>query len=194
MKKIMMIAVCITASQFLFAQPSNVHLGVKAGLNVASMNVDGGTDLSSRVSLNVGGLAHIHITHHFAVQPEIYFSGQGGKNNDGTLKLDYLNIPLLMQYMAGNGFRLETGPQLGILLAAQDKAGDVKINVKNTMNGADFSWAFGAGYQFPGSGFGADARYNLGISDVSSGTGKFENRVFSVGVFYQFMHDDARKH
>jgi Outer membrane protein beta-barrel domain len=189
MKKIMMIAVCITASQFLFAQSSNVHWGLKAGLNVASLSADN-TDYDSRVSFYAGGLAHIHVTHHFALQPEVYFSGQGAKNGGSTVKLGYLNIPLLAQYMTGNGFRLETGPQLGILLSAQQKTGDVKIDIKSSLNGADFSWAFGAGYQFPGTGVGVDARYNLGINEINS---TIKNRVFAVGLFYQFM-DDMHKH
>ncbi|MDP4264552.1 MAG: porin family protein [Bacteroidota bacterium] len=188
MKKIMLIAVCITAGGLLFAQPSNVVLGIKGGVNVASLNVENGVDYNSRASFYAGGLAHIHLTSNFALQPELYFSGQGGKSGSTILKLGYLNIPLLLQYMAGNGFRLQTGPQLGILLSAQSKNGNVKIDVKDNLDAVDFTWAFGASYQFPGSGAGLDARYNLGISNVNSGGNNIQNRVFSLGLFYQFMN------
>src|SRR6476660_6239978 len=113
MKKLFMIAVCVTASGFLFAQPPDVHFGLKGGVNIASLNVENGVDFNSRASLYIGGLAHIHVSPHFAVQPELYYSGQGGKDGGETVRLGYLNIPVLLQYMAGNGFRLQTGPQLG---------------------------------------------------------------------------------
>lgn len=193
MKKIVLIIACMATSAFVFSQSAKAYFGVKGGINVASLNVENGVDLNSRASFYAGGLAHIHVSRQFAVQPELYFSGQGGKNSSTTLKLDYLNIPLLLQYMTGGGFRLQTGPQLGLLLSAQTKTGDIKENVKSSINSTDFSWAFGAGYQFPGSGAGIDARYNLGVSDVSSGSGNWQNRVFSVGLFYQFMNGNGRK-
>ena len=35
-----------------------------------------------------------------------------------ALRLNYINVPVL-QYMFGDGFRLQTGPQLGILTNAK---------------------------------------------------------------------------
>ena len=124
------------------------------------------------------------------VQPELVFSMQGGEDESENmkLKLNYINIPVLAQYMTNEGFRLQTGPQLGILTSAESKFGDVEIDSDDDVSTADFSWVFGAGYLFR-SGFGIDARYNLGISNISDNE-SFEarNRVFQVGVFYQFMH------
>lgn len=169
------------------AQRTDAYFGVKAGLNIASLNVENGVDYNSLASAHVGALAHIHITTHFAVQPELFLSGQGGKDGSEKLKLLYLNLPLLLQYMAGSGFRLYTGPQLGVLLAAKDKTGNVEVDFKDQLKSVDFSWAFGAGYQFPGSGLGIDTRYNLGISNINDGSPVVQNRVFAVGIFYQFM-------
>jgi hypothetical protein len=167
------------------------HFGVKAGINAASVNVNPGQDLESKIGLHVGGLAHIHISQHFAIQPELVFSMQGGQNEDNDdvkLKLNYINIPVLAQYMFKDGFRLQTGPQIGILLSSEVKINDVEIDVDDTYKNIDFSWAFGAGYLFK-SGFGVDARYNLGISDITeTDANKAKNSVFQVGVFYQFMH------
>jgi len=190
MKKLFMIAVCVTASGFLFAQPPDVHFGLKGGVNIASLNVENGVDFNSRASFYIGGLAHIHVSPHFAVQPELYYSGQGGKDGGETVRLGYLNIPVLLQYMAGNGFRLQTGPQLGILLKAEDELDNVTVNIKDNLKTVDFSWAFGASYQFPGSGLGVDARYNLGISNISEGgPNNIQNRVLALGLFYQFMNN-----
>ncbi len=178
----------------LAVSAQQTHFGLKAGVNIAGANVSPGDDYSSKAGLHVGGLAHIHLNKNFALQPEVVYSMQGGKRDDDTkLKLNYINIPLLVQYMTDNGFRLQTGPQLGLLVSAKTEVGDVEVNRKDNFTSTDFSWAFGAGYLFP-EGFGLDARYNLGISDVwDASTAKIKNSVFQLGVFYQFMHGNASK-
>jgi len=166
------------------------HFGIKAGVNFSSVAVNDGADYEGKTGVHLGGLAHIHINPHFALQPELVFSMQGGQDDaeNTKLKLNYVNIPLLAQYMTADGFRLQTGPQLGILTSAKQKFGDVEVDAGDDVSTVDFSWAFGAGYLFH-SGFGIDARYNLGISNISDNE-SFEarNRVFQLGLFYQFMH------
>ncbi|WP_276504648.1 porin family protein [Terrimonas pollutisoli] len=177
----------------LFVSAQETHFGLKAGLNVSSVNVSPGGDYDSKAGLHVGGLAHIHISRHFALQPEVVYSMQGGKVDDVKLKLNYINIPLLAQYMVDNGFRLQTGPQLGLLVSSKREAGDVEVNLEDNFSTVDFSWAFGMGYLFP-AGFGVDARYNLGINDIyEPGAAKLKNSVFQVGFFYQFMHNAAKR-
>ncbi len=182
------------AASFVVAQET--HWGVKAGVNISSVAIDGGDDYASKAGFHVGGLAHIHLNKNWALQPEAVFSTQGGKdddNDDIKLKLNYINIPLLVQYMTADGFRLQTGPQLGILLSAESKIGDIETDVNDDLSTIDFSWSFGAGYLFP-SGFGIDARYNHGISNISDDeTFEARNRVFQVGLFYQFMRGKGRR-
>ena len=95
--------------------------------------------------------------------------------------------------MINDGFRLQTGPQLGFLVGAESKVGDVEVDQKDNYSTIDFSWTFGAGYLFP-SGFGVDARYNHGISNISDVNAvEVRNRVFQFGLFYQFMHQNKTK-
>src|SRR2546423_9853740 len=188
MKNIFLFFLFLLISFFSMAQRNDVHFGIKGGLNIASLNVENGVDFNSRASFYLGGLAHIHVSPHFAVQPELYYSGQGGKDANEQVKLGYINIPVLLQYMAGNGFRLQTGPQLGILISAKDELNNVEADIKNSFKTVGFDWAFGISYQFPGSGFGADARYNLGISNINEGSQAVQNRVVALGLFYQFMN------
>lgn len=185
MKKLLCIlSVCTLITATAGAQ--HTQFGLKAGLNVSSVAVTGADDLDSKAGLHVGGLAHIHLNRHFALQPEVVYSMQGGKTNNSELKLNYINIPLLAQYMLNDGFRLQTGPQLGFLTMAKSKVNDLEVNRKDDYAGVDFSWAFGAGYIFP-QGWGIDARYNLGITNVSDNNAfEARNRVFQVGLFYQF--------
>jgi maltoporin len=192
MKKCFFItAVIVLTSSTLWGQET--HFGIKAGLNSSSVKISDGEDFDSKVGFHVGGLAHIHIARHFAVQPEIMYSTQGGKDGDEKLKLNYVNIPVLAQYMFDEGFRLQTGPQLGFLTTAKQKIGNVEIDIKDDLSSIDFSWVFGASYLCR-QGLGIDARYNLGISNISEDN-SFEarNRVFQVGLFYQFMHSRKGK-
>jgi len=172
-----------------FAQQT--HFGLKAGINSSSVKISNGDDYDGKIGLHVGGLAHIHVSNHFAIQPELVYSMQGGKGNgDSKLNLDYINIPVLFQYMFDGGFRLQTGPQIGFLASAKSKNGNVTVDVDDDLASTDFSWTFGASYLFPGAdGLGADVRYNVGISNISDNNAfEAHNNVIQLGVFYQFMH------
>lgn len=166
----------------------NTQFGIKGGINIASIDVEGGNDIDSKVAGHLGVLAHIHVTRHFAVQPEMVFSMQGGKEGNLTAKQNFINIPVLLQYMTGSGFRLQTGPQLGFLVSAENEVGDHEVNVKDQLNTMDLSWSFGAGY-LTRSGFGVDARYNHGLTNTNEAeTPVAKQRVWQLGVFYQFRH------
>lgn len=167
--------------------------GLKAGYNSSSVKIKDGTDYDAKSGFHFGGLAHIHLNKNFAVQPELIFSTQGGEQPGSALRLNYLNIPVALQFMAGEGFRLQTGPQLGFLLSAELKFGDVEVDVDDAYSTADFSWMFGAGYLFS-SGLGIDVRYNLGIGNISDDS-DFEarNRVLQAGLFYQFGGGTKKK-
>jgi hypothetical protein len=187
MKNFFVAVIILATGLMIHAQRTDAYLGLKVGLNVASLNVENGVDYNSIVSAHAGGLAHIHVAPHFAIQPELFLSGQGGERSNDKVKLIYLNLPVLFQYMVGDGFRLHTGPQLGILLSGKEKIGNVEYDIKDVLNTAEFGWEFGAGYQFPGSGLGLDARYTVGLTDITEGSSDIQNRVFAVGLFYQFM-------
>ncbi len=190
MKTVFALILITAISLATHAQRADAYWGLKAGLNVASLNVEDGKDLNSIVSAHVGGLVHLHVSPHFAIQPELFLSGQGGADDGDKVKLIYLNLPVLFQYMAGNGIRLHTGPQLGVLLSAKEKIGNAEYDVDDAFDNIDFGWEFGIGYQFPGSGVGLDARYTVGLTDITeSSSSDVQNRVFGIGIFYQFMNN-----
>jgi hypothetical protein len=189
-KKVFFIAVMVSGSLLLKAQ-THVELGLKGGLNVATLSsASFNSSIDPRISFNIGGLAHIHLSKEFAIQPELLFSGQGAQQTISGVayrtNLNYLQIPVLLQYMIGKGLRLETGAQFGALVGAKNEVGNSEADVKNAYKAVDVAWVFGAGY-LTNSGFGLDARYNLGLANINDvGSAKINNRVFSVGVFYQF--------
>jgi len=166
----------------------SVNIGVKGGLNV--YNVTNNSEFNSKAGLHLGLLGHVHLNQKWALQPEIMYSSQGAKYGESSnrLNLDYLNVPVLFQYMFDNGFRLQAGPQLGILVNANTKVGENKIDVKDDFKNIDFGVSFGGSYVHPPSGFGIDARYNLGLTDISNSSTEHRNNGFQLGVFYLFNH------
>ena len=195
MKKILVIVAVLAISVSSFAQ---VKFGAKVGVNFANGTGDDFEDTDMRTSVLFGGFARFALSDKIAFQPELLYSGQGVKESyseegmdvDGTLKLDYLNIPLMFKYYAGSGFNIQAGPQVGFLMSAKYKmeAGgeSADIDVKDEMKGLDFGLNIGLGYDLE-SGIGIDARYGLGLSNVADydeADGK--NNVISLAVSYTF--------
>src|SRR4030095_265233 len=122
MKTILFAILLLSLSVLTRAQ--DTHFGIKAGMNVSSLDVKDGGDSESRVGVHIGGLAHVHLSPHFGVQPELVFSQQGGESGNTKWKINYLDIPVIFQYMTGTGFRFQTGPQLGFAVSSEVKDGD----------------------------------------------------------------------
>jgi hypothetical protein len=189
MKKISLFFCALLSATLLLAQ--NATLGLKAGLNIANISANGNNDWGSKSGFHGGLLAHVHLAPSLALQPEVVYSSQGAKyttgdGNEHTLSLNYVNIPLQLQYMFDNGFRLQTGPQVGFLAGVKDKVGDAETGyfTSQDFKTVDFSWSAGLGY-LTYSGIGIDGRYNFGISDINNaGSNVLKNNVFQLGLFY----------
>lgn len=184
MKKSIVFGAFLLLFSSVFAQAPHVKFGVKGGLNVATLT---NANMDSRTGFHAGAFSHIHVTNHFALQPEVLYSQQGAKLPGGaTQRINYVNVPVVGQYMFGNGARLQTGPQVGFLTNSKTTSGNNDNSNTNAYKSADFSWTFGAGYLLPGVGLGIDARYNLGLTDIAKSNSDIKNSVWQVGLFYQF--------
>ncbi len=171
------------------AEAQEVNLGIKGGVNL--YNIAGDSDFTMRSGLHVGLLGHIHFTDQYALQPELMLSTQGTaiRNTDTWVDLSYLNIPVLFQYMFNNGLRLQAGPQLGLLLNSQERTGRVSVDINDEIATIDVGVSVGASYVHTASGFGVDARYNHGLTNINKATDDIHtNRGFQVGVFYLLGH------
>lgn len=169
-------------------QAQHANIGVKGGFNGYTIMGDNSSGFDPIPGYHFGLLGHFHMDRPIALQPEIVFSTQGtlDKNNgNAKLNLNYVNIPLLIQYMHDNGFRLQAGPQLGILASAKSGSTDVKSNFKNY----DLGISAGISYVKPSTGFGYDIRYNHGLSNINASDAvKSYNRGLQIGFFYLFQH------
>lgn len=165
---------------------AQVSVGAKGGLNLSSLS---GLDIDNYKSkallgFHVGGFATFNIVRHFAIQPELLYSSQGGTIENGDfrrdVKLNYFNIPVMFKVLTNSGLYFEAGPQIGFRtgdLDTQDIEGDIKKS--------DFSMAGGIGFQPTKSAFGLGARYNVGMGKTGniSRDNNFNNADFKNGVF-----------
>lgn len=169
------------------ANAQHINIGVKGGINSYDIHTDNSSSFDSRTGLHIGLIGHIHINDQFGFQPELVYSMQGAKTNNSDINLDYINVPLIVQYMFDNGFRIQAGPQLGLLLNAN--TGNNSSDISDDFKAFDVGLSFGAGYIHPPSGFGIDLRYNLGLSDITENSSvKATNGGLQFGVFYLFGH------
>ncbi len=203
MKKTMKFLVGLTAAILITglasAQHGNspaghVNFGIKGGINLYDVHHDNSTKYTMATGFHFGVLGHIHFNSQFAFQPEIVFSNQGAKYTDENVNtkyiLDYINVPVLFQYMFDNGFRLQAGPQVGFLINAKSKNDNDISDIKDDINPIDFGLSIGASYIFPPTGFGIDARYNLGLTNINQSNSVYStNRGLQLGIFYIFGYN-----
>jgi len=180
----------IASAQHGNSPAGHVNFGIKGGLNFYNINNDDNTKYDQRTAFHFGLLGHIHLNTHFAIQPEIVYSEEGAKNGSINYNLDYINIPVLFQYMFDNGFRLQAGPQLGFLVSAKSKDNDDVTDIKNDLTSIDSGISIGVSYVVPATGFGVDLRYNLGLLNINENSSvSSTNRGLQLGVFYIFGYN-----
>jgi hypothetical protein len=189
----LMTAILITgvaSAQHGNAPAGHISLGIKGGVNVYNVHNDNDIKYDPRTGYHFGLLGHIHLDNQLAIQPEIVYSAQGAKIGDTKYNLDYINVPVLLQYMFDNGFRLQAGPQAGFLLSAKSKYNNTTTDNKEDLKPIDLCVSIGASYVVPSTGFGIDARYNLGLNNINkNSTVNSTNRGLQLGVFYIFGHN-----
>lgn len=195
MKKISLFLMGIVCALGSVAQ-TKPQLAIKAGLNISNLKVENYDDLDSRLGLHAGLTAHIHLAPQWALQPELLYSQEGGDmrlsaNRNVKIKNDYINIPLMLQYMFDNGFRIEAGPQLGFLVNSKLKdQNSATADAKDVFKSTNTSLGFGLNY-LSYSGLGIGGRYNLGLTDIGTGSREIKNNTFQISLFY--MLDPAHK-
>ncbi|WP_316633810.1 porin family protein [uncultured Flavobacterium sp.] len=212
MKKSMLILCTLFLSVTVIAQTQKVKLGVKAGLNLSSLTFDESElNSSTKAGFTTGLMVEIPLAKNFSLQPELLYSQQGTKtsfsdidvtnsNFRSTIKLNYLNIPIMLKYYVIEGLSVQVGPQLGILLKANNKYQDNflgyenqdSFDLKDYSTGVDTSVNLGLGYQLKNK-FYTDLRYNISYSNVfKEGDANhfinkdMKNRVFqiTIGCFF----------
>lgn len=182
------------------AMAQNKGAGFKIGVNFAELNVDTGDvdfSLDRRTGLIAGIFYQLPIAPHVSIQPEFFYSQKGAKITEdgveGTLKLDYFDVPVLLKYdstTAGNSpFNLFAGPSFGFRhrARAKDALGLADEDIREDIERIDVGLVFGAGIEVRY--FILDGRYQMGLSTVNKNDTadfKLKNRVFSILAGFRF--------
>ena len=177
---------------------AQTSFGLKGGITAANMKFSNSgisVSMTTKIGFYAGAFADVSVSDNFAIQPEVFYSllgakaksvgGEGGGKDD----LSYISLPVLAKYKK-DGFSAFLGPQVNFLVSAKEKldgsssSEDFKDQVKST----EIAGVLGVGYTLV-DGFGFDARYQLGLSDISkddASEGSIKNNAFLVGIHYRF--------
>ncbi len=190
MKQKLFIILLVLATQVAMAQ---FHLGVKAGTNITKVDGKSFGD-EFKYGYHLGGFAEIGLGGRLAIQPEVLFNQyqtrvdssfknvyQNATNfsNYKDVKLNYLSIPILLNYKVGSLLSLQAGPQFGVLL---DKNKKLLENGKDAFKRGDFSLAGGAVINI--SKLRLSGRYFVGLNNISDidNKEKWKNQGFQLSL------------
>jgi hypothetical protein len=188
--KFHVLAVCILFAQAAFAQ---FTVGIKGGTNITKVEGKAFRD-EFRYGYHLGGFAEIGLGGRLGIQPEVLFNQyqtradssfkdvyQNSTNfsNYKDVKLNYLTIPILLNYKLGNILSLQAGPQFGILIS-QDK--NLLENGKEAFKSGDFSLTGGA--QINISKLRLTGRYFVGLNNISDvgDQNKWNNQGYQLSL------------
>lgn len=184
-----------------------VRFGVLAGFNSSTVGGKDAEDPDRRTGF-VGGISLLlPFGGGWGIRPEVLYSQKGAKyplgSEEGfpgkaTVKLDYIDVPVLLQYEARTegGIRPQVyaGPSVGFKARCKVEGsaggasvsmdcGDADVDIKS----ADFAGVVGGGLAFPvGDHFAAvGVRYQHGFTDLTSDA-TVKNRVISVYAGFDF--------
>lgn len=169
-KIIPVIIVLLFISSSLFSQ--GLTFGIKGGANLGKIS---GHTFKDEFTLgyHVGAFATIG-GKKWAIQPEVLlsqinsdtstnFSDVYSFNNVKKIKLQYLTIPIMLNYNISNLLSIQAGPQFGILL---DQNKNLVQNGKDAFKSGDFSLA--AGLQLNVLKFRVYGRFVGGVTDLNN--------------------------
>ena len=195
MRKVVILVALLVA----FASPAAAQgalFGAKVGVNFASLSFDPEdeeVETSMRTGFTAGVLLVVPANARIAFQPEVLFSQQGSKvedpenaANEGSIKLNYVNVPLLANIRLGGGdnpVSLLVGPQIGFRTSAKAEANGEEEDLKEFTEGTDFGLVTGLSAMFRN--VVVDARYIWGLSNINADETddqKVKNRVFTISV------------
>ncbi len=149
------------------AASAQVAFGLKAGPMLARTHASLGDSVSrftdAKASFVAGAFLRVPLFAKASLQAELLYAKKGTDPTD----LNYINLPLMLQYEAFPSFRVEAGVEAGYLL---------KINKERSANGFktrrltgytnwDVGINLGASYDFLER-LNVGLRYNIGVYDI----------------------------
>lgn len=164
------------------------RFGIKAGANadkIAGQTFKDGYNLS----YHVGAFAEIDLTKKIGIQPELLWSQSTTTKVSGLpiiyqslpndIKLDYLQIPVLLRYNVNGLVTLLAGPQFSVLVNHQN---NLLQNGETAFKQGDFAMVLGG--QINLKMLRVYGRYNIGLQNINDydNMNKWKNQQIQLGV------------
>jgi len=154
------------------------RLGVEAGFTLGNLTGPGVSDVfGSRLGVEGGFYLNLPLETFFGFQPEILYVQKGGKLNGDLYQLDYLEVPLLLDFSLGMPVfnpDILIGPCVDDILATE-----------GVPDANHFDIGLMAGLQLNFSGFFVSGRYELGLTNVSTDQNiQTDTWIFMAGLSY----------
>ncbi|WP_422361958.1 porin family protein [Reichenbachiella sp.] len=118
-----------------------ISFGIKGGANyVNNVSSDSDNDNMFRFGFHFGISSSIQLSNKFLFSPGLMFSNKGFKfaglaggtpSGDGTMHLNYLNLPLIIGYKFHEKLLIEGGTEFGYLMSAKSKFDSETIDVSD---------------------------------------------------------------
>lgn len=184
MKNLLMpLVVLLLISSMATAQ---VSIGPKLGLNLANFTGNVSSDVRGLAALQLGGVAEIELIDMLSLQPELLFSVQGITVGNTKLVTSNIVMPVMARFYPIDFIYIEAGPQIGFLIAANEKDQANRINVSDSFKTVDMGLSFGAGTKLSDLGLGFGIRYYAGLSNIFVSNSRIKNGVFQLFAEYKF--------
>jgi len=189
--KIKFLALIIMMFTFSATYSQSFNVGIKLGAN---MNKLTGQSFKEDFSFgyHAGAFATVGLGSKWSISPEVLFSQTNLDtsnqfksvyqfNNITHVKLNYLMIPLLLQYKVSPGLSIQAGPQFGILM---DQNLSLMQNGKNAFKQGDLSLL--AGLQLKITRFVVYGRYAVGLNNINDidNQQSWKSQTIQLGVGY----------
>lgn len=183
--------IILSAAAFILfsaiATAQGFHVGAKVGANLDKINGQAFKD-GYNLGYHLGGFMEIDFSKSIGIQPEILFSQTNTKATDDlgeifkpgdNIKLNYLNIPVLLRVNASKLLTLNAGPQFSILMNNHET---LLENGQDAFKSGDLALVLGAQLNF--SSLKLYGRYNIGLSDISDidKQDQWKSQQFQLGV------------
>ena len=202
MKKILFVVTTLLLSVCANAQNAVGELSFqpKVGINAATMTND--DDAKTRIGLVAGAELEYQASPLLSFSAGALYSQQGADANDqgmkGTIKMDYVNIPILVNFHVADGLAFKLGIQPGFLVNDKVKVSangvSAEVGLKDAYRAAGFEadisslvFAIPLGISYEFNHVVLDARYNLSVTKAISAYGEStKHSVFQITLGYKF--------
>lgn len=189
--KSILLSTVLAVSFFSIANAQGFGVGLKVGTNVNKLE---GQSFKNQFTYgySAGAYADIKAGKKWSIQPEVLFNQVSTDTSDkfsdlydinsgkiSKIKLNYLSIPILLNYNLSKGISLQAGPQFGILMG-QSK--DLLQNGKDAFKTGDFSVLGGLQIKF--SSIRLYGRYAVGLNNLNDidNRDSWKNQSIQLGI------------